>query len=185
MFIRELNKSDMESVLSAYREVNDSTHDFGYDKFSGAYFLKLLENMSYESFLTTLEESKKVPETEEDSVQTVYGGFDEEGNLVGFVTIRWNNNEKVMTYQGNVGALVIPSQRGHGYAQQMFELASQELFDAGYPYVYVSYKAKNVPSMKTLLNSGTVIDHTYTSPAGEEYVVCKYSLELKEHHRQK
>ncbi len=175
MVLRELNIEDKEEVIYAYNQINILPHEFGYDKFSGAYFLKLLSYMSYEELLYELEKLKNKKYVQKgESTQTVYGYFNEENKVVGFVVIRWDQTSKTTNYQGNIGALVLPEYRGNGYAVGMLQVGAMLLFEAGYDYIIVSVKPNNISSKKTLENGGAIFDHVYVDESDQQYFVYRY-----------
>lgn len=170
MEYRELNINDELQVLKAYRELLSIEHEYGYDRFSGAYCLKLLSKMNYKDFLKYLEKLK-ISHNDESS-QTLMGLFDKE-ELVGFGVIRWDDNFKTLTYQGHVGALIIPSKRGHKYGELILKFSAEILFESGKKDIIVSSKPKNVSSYKTLEHGGMIFQNEYTSADGQKYLVYK------------
>lgn len=173
MEYRELTLDDELQVLKAYKELLLSEHKYGYDKFSGAYCLKKLKDVDYKEFLVYLDELKKTHG--DDSSQTLMGLFDDEKELVGFGVIRWDDNFKTLTYQGHVGALVVPSHRGHKYAELILKLSAKKLFEQGKENIIVSSKPKNIPSFKTLENGGMQFQNEYVSDDGQKYLVYRMS----------
>ncbi len=169
MEYRELIDEDELQVLKAFKEIISVEHEYGYDKFSGAYCLKKLEKMNYKEFLEYLEYLKK-PHGDESS-QTLMGLF-EDNELLGFGVIRWDDNFKTLTYQGHVGALILPSKRGHRYAEKILRLSAKLLFDSGKENIVVSSKPKNISSYKTLENGGMNFEHEYIVD-GQKYLVYK------------
>jgi len=170
MEYRELTLDDELQVLKAYKEIITTEHEYGYDKFSGAYCLKELDKICYKEFLLYLEYLKKSHEDE--SSQTLMGLFDQ-NELVGFGVIRWDDNFKTLTYQGHVGALVLPSKRGHRYAEKILRLSAQLLFESGKDSIIVSSKPRNISSYKTLENGGMIFKNEYISNDGQKYLVYK------------
>lgn len=172
MEYRELKLSDELQVLKAYKELSLSEHEYGYDKFSGAYCLKKLENIDYKSFLEYLEYLKK--SHDDDSSQTLLGLFDNK-ELVGFGVIRWDDNFKTLSYQGHVGALIRPSKRGHKYGELILRFSAEILFESGKKDIIVSSKPKNISSYKTLEHGGMKFQNEYISNDGQKYLVYKMS----------
>lgn len=175
MEYRELTKNDEQKVINAYNEILNTEHEFGYDKFSGAYCLKALSVVSYKEFLKYLD-ILKLPNKDESS-QTLLGLFDND-ELVGFGVIRWDDNFKTLNYQGHVGALIRPSKRGHGYAQTILKLSSKKLFESGKDYIIVSSKPKNISSYKTLENSGMKYLKEYIAEDKQKYLVYKMNKSI-------
>ena len=167
---REFNIDDEIQVLKAYKEILSSEHEYGYDKFSGAYCLKELSSIEFSEFLKHLEYLKTGHN--EESSQTLMGLFDE-NELVGFGVIRWDDNYKTLNYQGHVGALVRPSKRGHRYAETILRLSAKILFESGKESIIVSSKPKNVASYKTLEHGGMSFKNEYISNDGQKYLVYK------------
>ena len=172
MEFRELNKSDEKKVLLAYKEILLSSHKYGYDKFSGAYCLKKLEKLNYCEFLEYLDQIKK--NNGENSTQSLLALFSDKNEIIGFCTIRWDNTEKVLSYQGHCGAIIVPQYRGKGYSKLIFELAAKILFDYGKEYIIISSKIKNVDSYKGLEKCGAEFQNNYTDKDGQKYLVYKF-----------
>ena len=166
---REFNKEDELQVLKAYKEILSSEHEYGYDKFSGAYCLKKLSTSKYSEFLEYLEYLKN--RHNDESSQTLFGLFIN-NELVGFGVIRWDDNYKTLNYQGHVGALIRPSKRGHKYAETILKLSIKELFKSGKENIIVSSKPKNISSYKTLEHGGMEFKNEYEKD-GQIYLVYK------------
>jgi len=173
MIFRELMVDDEKTVLSAYQEILMSEHDFGYDKFSGAYYLKKLEDLDYLNFLSLLNSMN----SDKMFRQTVYGLFNDEDKVVGFAIIRWYDTYETLNYQGHVGAIIVPSSRGNKYAQIILNEAVKILFSCGKEKIIVSSKINNKSSYKTIESCGFSFVKYFEDDKKEKYKV--YKLEKK------
>lgn len=100
--------------------------------------------------------------------------FDDIGNLVGFLSIRYDlNEEKVMKF-GHIGYGVRPSQRRKGYATQMLKFALEECKRYGLTKVIVGCYKENIGSARAIIkNNGKLIKE------GKEYIKISEFWEME------
>ncbi|NLG27982.1 MAG: GNAT family N-acetyltransferase [Chloroflexi bacterium] len=99
--------------------------------------------------------------------QTLYLAFNDQGELVGAVSLRPQPDEATMRDAGHVAYGVRPSQRRKGYATQMLALAVERLRALGVARVWVTCAADNEASIGTVLRNGGVLEDEITSSGGE------------------
>ena len=91
--------------------------------------------------------------------QTLYFGVNDDGRLVGAVTVR-HGLDRRNRYDGHVGFGVRPSERRKGYAKAMLALALERLEEMGIRDVLLTCAAGNTGSERTMLACGAVYERT-------------------------
>lgn len=106
------------------------------------------------------------------------------GKIIGRCDLRFGMNS-YMWYMGNVGYVIYPPYRGHGYAmmatQLMMDLAKESMDE-----LIITCNPDNMPSIKTIERVGGVLLGIEDVPLGHELhqqgegVKCIYKVKLKE-----
>ena len=79
--------------------------------------------------------------------------------FVGAANIRHVLNEKLLLSGGHIGDGIRPSQRRKGYGTQIVALALAECKKLGIDKVLMVCNKNNVPSAKTIINNGGVLEN--------------------------
>ena len=116
-----------------------------------------LTSTKYEDWVKKIENNVNIPDKEWGKSLT-YLAFNDEEELVGLLSIRYDlPYEKVMEF-GHIGYGVRPSQRRKGYATQMLKYGLEECKKKGLNKVIVACYKQNIGSAKTIIkNNGKLI----------------------------
>ncbi len=79
--------------------------------------------------------------------------------FVGRLNLRHRLSKRLRTYGGNIGYVVIPSERRKGYATEMLRLGLKKAKKIGLKKVMVSCDEDNTASKKVILNNGGVLQN--------------------------
>lgn len=83
-----------------------------------------------------------------------YLAFNEEDELVGFLSIRFDIPEDLVLKYGHIGYGVRPNQRRKGYASQMLQCALDKCRELGMESVILGCYRENIGSSKTITKNG-------------------------------
>lgn len=116
-----------------------------------------LTSMYFEDWIKKIHNNVCIPDKEWGK-SLIYLAFDDNDNLIGLLSVRYNlPKEKVMEF-GHIGYGVRPSQRRKGYATQMLKYALEECKKYGLNKVIVGCYKENKGSAKTIIkNNGKLI----------------------------
>lgn len=116
-----------------------------------------LTSMYFEDWIKKIHNNVCIPDKEWGKSLT-YLAFDDNDNLIGLLSVRYDlPKEKVMEF-GHIGYGVRPSQRRKGYATQMLKYALDECEKYGLHKVIVGCYKENKGSAKTIIkNNGKLI----------------------------
>lgn len=122
-----------------------------------------LTSTKYEDWVKKIEENVNIPDKEWGKSLT-YLAFNDEEELVGLLSVRYDlPYEKVMDF-GHIGYGVRPSQRRKGYATQMLKYGLEECKKYGLKKVILACYKQNVGSAKTIMkNNGKLIKEANVS----------------------
>lgn len=112
-----------------------------------------------------LEEDRWVPS------DTFFAFRKSDGRLVGMIDFRRRIDDILLTFSGQVGYGVRPSERGKGYGGQMLGLALAEGRKSGLeePVMISCYK-ENEPSRRTILGQGGRMEREFINLANGKWV---------------
>lgn len=130
------------------RESMDGTAGLAAAESFEVWYEALLDNRSEETVREGL-----VPAT------TYLGVEAQSGRIVGFIDIRHRLNEYLLQFGGHIGYSVRKSERGHGYAAQMLQLALETCRELGIKRVLITCNRGNLASEKTILKCGGVFEN--------------------------
>ena len=82
-----------------------------------------------------------------------------DGRLIGMLDIRHELNEACLNLFGNIGYSIRASERGNGYAAEQLRLALIVCKHMGMDRVLISCHKENLPSAKTILRNGGVLEN--------------------------
>ena len=156
LFLREIELKDKDEILEFVNEVNNSDD---YKKFEGLGDLKDVTDGNYEDFLKKLEQNKHLKTYKPHLVnQTTYVLVDDSGHIYGAINIRHELTEDLLRHGGNIGYLVRPTERGHGYAKLMLRLALEKCRELGMARVLVTCREENKVSANVIEANGGVYE---------------------------
>ena len=104
-----------------------------------------------------------VPEGLVPATQFIYVR-EEDGKVVGMLSLRHYFNEYLEKYSGHIGYSVRPSERRKGYATAMLHDALPRCRDLGITDVLISCLTDNEGSRRTILHNGGVYESTVHEP---------------------
>ncbi len=90
---------------------------------------------------------------------TTFLAVDATGALVGMIDVRHRLNDHLLQFGGHIGYSVLRAHRCKGAATQMLSLALQECRALGMQRVLITCNKENIPSAKTILNNGGVLEN--------------------------
>jgi predicted acetyltransferase len=96
--------------------------------------------------------------------------------IVGAVSIRYELNDYLLNYGGNIGYGVRPSERRKGYGKRMLALALDVCRTHGLSRALVTCDATNEASARTILANGGRFENEVVHPDGEP--VRRYWIQL-------
>lgn len=79
--------------------------------------------------------------------------------ILGVYEVRHFLNSGLLKYGGHIGYGVAPKHRGNGYAAKMVEMSMPLLKELGLDKVLICCVSDNIPSAKTILKSGGVLEN--------------------------
>lgn len=116
-----------------------------------------LTSMEYDEWVKKIHSNVNIHDKEWGKSLT-YLAFNEENNLVGLLSIRYDLPEEKAMEFGHIGYGVRPSQRRKGYATKMLEFALKECKKYGLDKVIVGCYKENIGSARTIIkNKGKLI----------------------------
>lgn len=170
IIIRRPTEEDEKAVMEFRQEL----FDFG-SEFDGTSQLRLYDN--YSEWL----EKQKIHETKEtcpaDRVPaTMFLSFRKSDNkLLGMVQVRKELNEYLANYGGHIGDVIRPTERNKGYATMQIGLALEFCKSIGIKEVFISAKSTNIPSQRTIIKNGGVLQNVVNY---EDYQLNRYYIYL-------
>lgn len=144
---------EYETQVMAYRQ----TFLENGDSFDGCAGLEETEDyrdwLDFEGRLSRKYGADYVPSTVRLAVRV------EDNKLVGIIDLRHSLTPFLMNYGGNIGYSVHPWERGKGYAKEMLGLMLEHCREQGFKRVLVTCDKENVPSVRTILANGGVLEN--------------------------
>jgi predicted acetyltransferase len=124
----------------------------------------LIEKLSsYDEWLRLLKANSHKQTVENDWVvsSTFFAGRISDGRIVGMVDIRHELNDFLISYGGNIGIGVRPSERGKGYGREILRLALEYCKSIGLKKVMLACYKDNTASSGIIIQSGGVLEREY------------------------
>ncbi|GKX30756.1 acetyltransferase [Vallitalea longa] len=90
----------------------------------------------------------------------------DDGRLVGMISIRHRLNDFLLRHGGHIGYSVRKSERRQGYATEMLSLALTECAKLNIYKVLVTCDNDNIASAKTIMNNGGVLENEISDAEG-------------------
>ena len=112
---------------------------------------------------------------------TLFAVREEDKKIVGAIEIRHSIDHPLLEkYGGHIGFIVLPSERGKGYAPIILKKGLDYCKDVLHlPKVMISSYADNIASIKTIVNCGGIKKDERKDALGNLYFVYWISLEEK------
>lgn len=79
--------------------------------------------------------------------------------ILGAINIRYELNDYLFNYGGNIGYGIRPTERRKGYATEMLRLALNICKEKGMNKVLITCKKSNIGSAKTMIKNSAVLDN--------------------------
>lgn len=105
-----------------------------------------------------------------------------DGKVVGIIDLRHRLTPFLLRFGGNIGYSVLPQERGKGYAREMLRLMLEHCRELGMEKVLVTCDKENIPSARTILANGGVLENEIADEAGlsRSGVIRRYWITLTE-----
>lgn len=164
--------------LNFKNEIEEYKNEFilNGDSMDGCAGLAKIE--SFEEWIQTLKDNSNISTVREGFVpSSTYMAIRESDNrIIGMIDIRHFLNNYLEKFGGHIGYSVRKSERQKGYAKKMLELALEKCKELNINRVLVTCSKDNIPSMKTILSQGGVLENEILE--GEK-ITCRYWIDLK------
>lgn len=151
---------EYEPQVMSYRQALLETGD----SFDGCAGLEETENykdwLDFEGRLSRKYGADYVPSTVRLAVRQ------EDDKAVGIIDLRHRLSPFLERYGGNIGYSVLPGERGKGYATEMLRLMLTHCRELGMERVLVTCDKENIPSARTILANGGVLENEVADEAG-------------------
>lgn len=176
LYLREINENDKKELLDMIHEINNSSD---YEKFEGLSNIKNVSENNFSDFLIELKNNKNMKLYKPHLVdQTTYILVDDNNHIYGGANIRHKLNESLLKHGGNIGYLIRPSERGHGYAKLMLKLLLEKCKELNISKVLVTCREENVASEKVIKSNGGIYENSlYSEEKNETYK--RYWIDIK------
>ncbi len=164
--------------LNFKNEIEEYKNEFilNGDSMDGCAGLAKIE--SFEEWIQTLKDNSNISTVREGFVpSSTYMAIRESDNrIIGMIDIRHFLNNYLEKFGGHIGYSVRKSERQKGYAKKMLELALKKCKELNINRVLVTCSKDNIPSMKTILSQGGVLENEILEG---ERITCRYWIDLK------
>ena len=116
---------------------------------------------SYEEWLWNIRRNADPSTVNADWVLTdTYFAVDEGGTIIGIIDFR-HELKGFLTNFGHCGYSVRPSERKKGYATEMLSQIIRIAGEAGLPSLQLSVERTNIPSVKTIIRNGGILERSF------------------------
>lgn len=117
-----------------------------------------LTSMNFNDWVTKIHSNVNIPDKDWGKSLT-YLTFNEDNNLIGLLSVRYDLTEEKAMEFGHIGYGVRPTQRRKGYATKMLEFALKECKKYGRKKVIVGCYKENKGSARAIIkNNGKLIE---------------------------
>lgn len=135
---------------------------------------------NYEDWLEFLSRIKNAPNEERLCPNRQYFLIRENDNkIIGLINIRYDLNEWMLKYGGNIGYCIRPTERRKGYNKINLFLALEKCQELGIKEVLIVTDDDNVASIKTIESLGGILDNKITSEEGSG-LIRRYYINVDE-----
>jgi predicted acetyltransferase len=149
MELRALSLHDEPEATKAHAELAREDFEFllGYET-----------GMKWEHFLRKTENLRLGIDVPPDWVPATFLVAEDEGRIVGRVSIRHRLNDYLLTVGGHIGYAVRPASRGRGYAGRILEVALVEARALGIGNALLTCDTDNLASKATIERNGGMLE---------------------------
>lgn len=109
--------------------------------------------------------------------EIVFLAYDEQKNLVGISDIRLETNDYILTFAGQIGYSVRPSQRRKGYASEILRLTLEQAAGYGWRRALITCNETNLASAKVIEKNGGALEKVIPHPGFPD--VRQYYINFK------
>ena len=180
MKLREANINDEKELLEIYEEYINSKPMPGIRTFEGVRDLENLGKMNFKQWLDDLEKNKYEENLPKDySTHTFYLAENDDGKIVGAISLRWREVPELITYGGFIGYSIRPTERRKGYAYEMLRqgILKFKEKDNKREKILISCKDFNIPSKKVIEKNKGIYENSYYKE-DEGYTYLRYWIKL-------
>ena len=150
MKLRALLPSDHSEAVLAHQELEADDFTFLLD------FDEKVVWSQYLEFLENLRQGEKLPEA---YVPSAFLIAEENAQLIGRTSIRYELNDFLFTRGGHIGYAVRPAFRNQGFAKEILKQSLQHIKEVGVDKVLVTCNDDNVYSARTIEACGGVLEN--------------------------
>lgn len=172
LILRKVQPSDLPAVKEYRAEFLANG-----DSMDGCSNLRRFENMAdWYDWIKKAEQRDTCPEGWSPDTQFL-SIRPSDGRLIGMLDIRHELNEICLKLFGNIGYSIRASERGKGYATEQLRLALKVCKSMDMDQVLVSCHKENLPSARTILRNGGVLENEVVDERNGE-VLQRYWIKL-------
>jgi predicted acetyltransferase len=150
MKLRSLQITDESAALSAHEELAQENFSFLFDYTPG---------MPWSDYLNSLENLKKGETLPPDRVRADFLIAEDDGELMGRTSIRYELNDFLFQRGGHIGYAVRPAFRNRGFAKQILKQSLELISEAGVKKVLITCNDSNHYSARVIESSGGVLEN--------------------------
>ena len=166
MLLRSLELGDELEAISAHEELAADNFTFLLDYKSGMLWSE------YVAFIKHLKEGEQLPEG---YVPSNFLVADQDSQIIGRTSIRYELNDFLFTRGGHIGYAVRPAYRNKGFAKEILQLSLIHLKDTGVDKALVTCNDDNSFSAKVIEFCGGIMENKVEY---EEKVTRRYWIDL-------
>lgn len=117
---------------------------------------------SYEEWLDSVTKNSKLETVNPNWVltDTFFAIRESDNKVIGIIDLRHTLNDFLKDF-GNSGYSVRPSERRKGYATEMLRQLKEYAKDCGMKELHLSVERDNIPSIKTIVRNGGVVERNF------------------------
>jgi len=117
---------------------------------------------SYEEWLDSVTKNSKLETVNPNWVltDTFFAIRESDNRVIGIIDLRHTLNDFLKDF-GNSGYSVRPSERRKGYATEMLRQLKEYAKDCGMKELHLSVERDNIPSIKTIVRNGGVVERNF------------------------
>jgi len=148
--IRELSSADEQQAIDAHQAMLADDFEF---------LPTWSRNEQWEDYVYRMNAGRRGEHIPEGWVRSaLFAAFDEAGELVGRVSVRYELNDSLVQNGGHIGYGVLPEHRRRGIAMALCQFGLAELAQAVVPRALLTCDSTNTGSKKTIENCGGALD---------------------------
>ncbi|WP_159609714.1 GNAT family N-acetyltransferase [Glutamicibacter sp. JC586] len=148
--IRELTSADEQQAIDAHQTMLADDFEF---------LPTWTQHEAWEDYIYRMNAGRRGEHIPPGWVRSaLFAAFDQGGELVGRVSVRYELNDSLLQYGGHIGYGVLPEFRRRGVAVQLCQFALRQVRDAGVKQALLTCDSTNVGSQTTIKKCGGVLD---------------------------